>query len=104
MRDIIRCTRPFPLRFPSIWPLPLFSPADVIFQQIRMRKVPEFIDVKHLVTFVYSLLDFRGTFALQGSLVVYMNTRIRFAHQKLGQLILNAGRAKRESQFVTVSA
>ena len=29
-----------------------------------MRKVPEFIDVKHLVAFVYSLLDFRGTFAL----------------------------------------
>lgn len=28
-----------------------------------MRKVPEFIDVA-LVAFVYSLLDFRGTFAL----------------------------------------
>ena len=69
----------------------------------RIRKVPEFIDVKHLVAFVYSLIDFRGTFALQGSLVVYMNTRIRFAHQKLGPLILNAGRAQRKSQFVTVS-
>ena len=69
----------------------------------RIRKVLEFIDVKHLVAFVYSLIDFRGTFALHGSLVVYMNTRIRFAHQRLGPLILNEGRAQRKRQFVTVS-
>lgn len=42
-----------------------------------MRKVPEFIDVKRLVAFVYSRLDFRGTFALQGlscGLYEYTNT------------------------------
>ena len=80
--------------------------VDIVLEEtlLRMGEMPQFIDVHDLVALLDGLLELRGApRTVQSSLVVPVMTRIRFAHQGLGQLLLHTGGAQRKSQFAPLS-